>query len=136
MKKLLLILIFTTLGCNDKKETEFLESQEKIKKEYDNAHSLTDVLLDFDGEKLALLSIIKNTPNDTLRLVLKEYLKKTLPLVTDASKIDKIIDTISQKYNISKIKVASIVFSYNYEMLTKDEIEQSAVENEQNNNQE
>lgn len=136
MKTLLLILILITLGCNDKKETEFLESQEKIKKEYDKAHSLTDVLLDFDGEKLALLSIIKNTPNDTLRLVLKEYLKRTLPLVTDASKIDKIIDTISQKYHISKIKVASIVFSYNYEMLTKDEIEQSAIENEQNNNQE
>lgn len=120
-------------GCKDKEETEFLESQEKIKKEYDKAHSLTDVLLDFDGEKLALLSIIKNTPNDTLRLVLKEYLKKTFPLVTDASKVDKIIDTISQKYHISKIKVASIVFSYNYEMLTKDEIEQSAIENEEVN---
>lgn len=136
MKKILLILILIVFGCKDKEETEFLESQEKIKKEYDKAHSLTDVLLDFDGEKLALLSIIKNTPNDTLRLVLKEYLKKTFPLVTDASKVDKIIDTISQKYHISKIKVASIVFSYNYEMLTKDEIEHSAIENEQNNNQE
>ncbi|SEF49785.1 hypothetical protein [Flavobacterium urumqiense] len=133
MKKILLILILIVFGCKDKEETEFLESQEKIKKEYDKAHSLTDVLLDFDGEKLALLSIIKNTPNDTLRLVLKEYLKKTFPLVTDASKVDKIIDTISQKYHISKIKVASIVFSYNYEMLTKDEIEQSAIENEEVN---
>lgn len=133
MRKILLILILIVFGCKDKEETEFLESQEKIKKEYDKAHSLTDVLLDFDGEKLALLSIIKNTPNDTLRLVLKEYLKKTFPLVTDASKVDKIIDTISQKYHISKIKVASIVFSYNYEMLTKDEIEQSAIENEEVN---
>ena len=136
MKKLMLILIIIAFGCKDKKETEFLESQEKIKTKYDKAHTVTDVLLDFDGEKLALLSIIKNTSNDTLRLVLKDYLDKTYPLITDASKIDKIIDTISQKYQISKIKVASIVFSYNYEMLTKDEIEQSAIENEQNNNQE
>lgn len=136
MKKLILIFVIIAFGCNDKKETEFLESQEKIKKEYDKAHTVTDVLLDFDGEKLALLSIIKNTPNDTLRLVLKDYLNKTYPFVTDASKVDKIIDTISQNYHMSKVKIASIVFSYNYEMLTKDEIEQNAIENEQDNKQE
>jgi hypothetical protein len=35
-----------------------------------------------------------------------------------------------------KLKSQVKFFSYNYEMLTKDEIEQSAIENEQDNNQE
>ena len=53
-----------------------------------------------DTEKLALLSIIKKIPNDTLHLALKDYIDKTFPLVTDASKVDKIFDNISQKYQL------------------------------------
>jgi hypothetical protein len=47
-------------------------------------------------------------------------------------KIDKIIDTISQKYLYLKIKLQMHSFlDLVQEMLTKDEIEQSAIENEQ-----
>jgi hypothetical protein len=133
MKKLLLILILIVFGCKDKKETEFLKTQEQRKEKYEKAHSATDLLLELDAEKLALLSIIKNTPNDSLHLILKDYLDKTYPLVTDASHVDKVIEEISKKYHIPKTKIASIVFSYNYEMLTRDEIEQSAIENEEVN---
>ncbi|MFE3871307.1 hypothetical protein ACFX5F_08715 [Flavobacterium sp. ZS1P70] len=136
MKKLLLILILIVFGCKDKEETKFIKVQEQRKEKGKKTRTYADAILELNAEKLALLSIIKKIPNDTLHLVLKDYLNKTFSLVTDVNKVDKIIDTISQKYHISKIKVASIVFSYNYEMLTKDEIEQSAIENEQNNNQE
>lgn len=141
MKKLLLILILLVFGCKDTEETESIKVQEQEKEKGENKRkekiaTYADMILKLDAEKLALLSIIKKIPNDTLHLVLKDYINKTFPLVTDVSKVDKIIDTISQKYHISKVKIASIVFSYNYEMLTKDEIEQSAIENEQDNNQE
>ena len=144
MKKLLLVLILIVFGCKDTKETESIKVQEqgkekgenKRKKKKEKTTTYADMVLKLDAEKLALLSIIKKIPNDTLHLVLKDYIDKTFPLVTDVAKVDKIIEDISQKYHISKVKIANIVFSYNYEMLTKDEIEQSAIENEQNNNQE
>jgi hypothetical protein len=144
MKKLLLIFILIVFGCKDTEETKSIKVQEQRKEKGENKRkekkekitTYADMILELDAEKLALLSIIKKIPNDTLHLVLKDYINKTFPLVTDVSKVDEIIDTISQKYHISKVKIASIVFSYNYEMLTKDEIEQGAIENEQDNNQE
>lgn len=141
MKKLLLILILIVFGCKDTEKTESIKVQKqgKEKKENKRKEKITtyaDMVLLQDAEKIALLSIIKKIPNDTLHLVLKDYIDKTFPLITDVSKVDKIIDDISQKYHIPKVKIASIVFSYNYEILTKDEIEQSAIENEQDNNQE
>ena len=144
MKKLLLVLILIVLGCKDTKETESIKVQEqrkekgenKRKKKKEKTTTYADMVLKLDAEKLALLSIIKKIPNDTLHLVLKDYIDKTFPPVTDVAKVDKIIDDISQKYHISKVKIASIVFSYDYEMLTKDEIEQSAIETYQDDNQE
>ena len=140
-------MILIVLGCKDTKETESIKVQEqrkekgenKRKKKKEKTTTYADMVLKLDAEKLALLSIIKKIPNDTLHLVLKDYLDKTFPPVTDVDKVDKvdkIIDDISQKYHISKVKIASIVFSYDYEMLTKDEIEQNAIETYQDDNQE
>lgn len=136
MKNILLLLILLVFGCNDRKETEFIKEQDQRKEKEKKTRTYADAILELDAEKLALLSIIKKIPNDTLHLVLKDYLNKTISSVSDVNKVDKIIDTISQKYHISKIKIASIVFSYNYEMITKDEIEQNAIANEQENKQE
>ena len=133
MKKILIFIIFIVLGCKDNEETKFLKDQEARKdKNYKN-HSIGDAILQLESEKITLLSIIKGVPKDTLHLVLKDYLDETYPLVTDSDKVDAIIENISKKYNISKIKIASIIFSYNYEMLTKDEIEQSAIDREKEN---
>ena len=144
MKKLLLLIILIVCGCKDTEETKSIKIQEQRKEKGENKRkekkekitTYADMILELDAEKLALLSIIKKIPNDTLHLVLKDYINKTFPLVTDVSKVNKIIDDISQKYHIPKVKIASIVFSYNFEVLTKDEIEQNAIENEQDNNQE
>ena len=136
MKNILLLLILLVFGCNDRKETEFIKEQDQRKEKEKKTRTYADAILELDAEKLALLSIIKKIPNDTLHLVLKDYLNKTISSVSDVNKVDKIIDAISQKYHISKIKIASIVFSYNYEMITKDEIEQNAIANEQENKQE
>ena len=40
----------------------------------------------------------------------------------------QIIDTINTNSNLSKTKIAKIIFSYKYEMYTKEEIEDQAVE--------
>jgi hypothetical protein len=135
MKKLLLILILIVFGCKDKKETEFIKEQEQRKEKGKVKNvSYADMLLEMDAEKLMLLSILKKTPQDTLRLVLRDYLKENQ--YTEYGNFTDNIDTISQKYHISKFKIASIIFSYKYEMLTKEEIEESAIESYQDNNPE
>jgi hypothetical protein len=133
MKKVLILLILVFSGCKDNEETEFAKEMKQRKEKGERILSYTDAILEMDAEKLTLLSIIKKVPNDTLHLILKDYLNKTGFVINDNTQVDKIIDTISQKYDISKIKIASIVFSYNYEMLTRDEIEQIAIENEKHN---
>ena len=135
MKKILFMLILIVFGCKDK-ETELNEKTEKRKEKAEIPGTYEDAILDMDAEKLALLSIIKKIPNDTLHLVLKDYLYKTGFFIDNNTQVDKVIDTISQKYNIPKVKIASLLFSYKYEMLTKDEIEQNAIEAERDKQQE
>ncbi len=134
MKKILLILIFMVFGCKDK-EPEKVIAKEPAK--VVDPYSYTDFILSTDTEKLMLLSILKKIPQDTLRLVLREYLKAN-PEDLDGLGVNKAdnLDTISQKYHISKFKIASIIFSYKYEMLTEEEIEQSAIESYQDNSPE
>lgn len=118
-------------GCNDK-EPEKVAA--KITAELPDPYRFADYELRTNSEKLMLLSILKKIPKDTLQLILRDYIKKN-PLPEYVTAVDN-IDTIAQKYNISKFKIASIIFSYRYEMLTKDEIEETAIENltnEQNN---
>lgn len=135
MKKILLILILISCGCNNKND-EFAKEMENRKAKHEASENTTgkyaDVILDFEAEKLALLSIIKDIPIDTLHFVLKDYISQTGFVINSTAEVDKIIDNISLKYNISKVKIASIIFSYNYEMLTRDEIEQNAIESSDN----
>ena len=134
MKKILLLLIFMVIGCKDK-EPEKVIAKEPVK--VVDPYSYTDFILSTDTEKLMLLSILKKIPQDTLRLVLREYLKAN-PDDLDGLGMNKAdnLDTISQKYHISKFKIASIIFSYKYEMLTKEDIEESAIESYLDDNQE
>ncbi len=134
MKKLLIILMFMVFGCKDK-EPEKVITKEPAK--VVNPFGYEDAFLMMESEKLMLLSIIKKIPQDTLRLVLREYLKAN-PEYLDGLGMNKAdnLDTISQKYHISKFKIASIIFSYKYEMLTKEEIEESAIESYQDDNPE
>lgn len=131
MKKLLLILILIVFGCKDKEPEKIIPAKTA---ETVDPYGHTDYELSENSEKLMLLSILKKIPKDTLRLVLRDYLMENpFPEIDDV--IDN-LDTISQKYHISKFKIASIIFSYRYEMLTKEEIEQSAIETYQDDNQE
>lgn len=124
MKNLLLILVFMIIGCKDKEPEKVIS---KATAEVVDPYFLADHDLNKNSEKLMLLSILKKIPKDTLRLILRDYLKKKL--YAEYGDFTDNIDSISQKHNISKFKIASIIFSYRYEMLTKDEIEQSAIEN-------
>ena len=122
MKKIIILFTLSIffLSCNlssDKNE------KKKSKKDLD--YEMADDYLEYNAEKIGLLSVIKNVPYEKANSVLRDYLAKTINY-SDISKesqnyIVKVIDTIAQKNNLSRNLTASIIFSYKYEMITKEE---------------
>jgi len=80
------------------------------------------MFLQSDSEKIGLISIMKDIPQKKTMAVLRDYLAITFNHYEDHNYIINLVDTIAKKNGISKKLTASIVFSYKYEMFTKDEI--------------
>ncbi len=134
-----LLSIFVS-SCNNpksKKETNKVSSEaEKLEKIYKRVEEN----LSYDEEKIILLSAIRKIPLDTLNSILRDYyvFTDTVSSSDENSKYQyqSSISRISDKYKISKSKIASLIFSYKYEMLSKEDIEESAIENLKNNYEE
>lgn len=113
------ILIYFSIREKEPKE-KLTKKEKKIDKYW-----LADSELENADEKIALLSILKNTPKDSITLVMRDYLLNT---ENDSIPFEKVITGISEKYHISKHRIASIVFSYKYETLTKDDVENEVID--------
>lgn len=133
MKKILvIILVIIFISCNYSNQKESSENksseQEPITKERsltEEVYILTDISLKSNSEKIVLISTIKNVPVDVVNSVLREYKVKTfLPQdkMEDQEYITKIVDSVAKINNLSKKMTASIIFSYEYELITRDEI--------------
>ncbi|WP_447636908.1 hypothetical protein [Flavobacterium microcysteis] len=119
---ILLIILFLN-SCSNKKEKNIIPKSKKIEDSYSQA----DSELEFEKEKIALLSVIRGIPKDSIYLVLRDYYAKNDLLSNfENDYTEEFIDTISKNRKMSKQKVASIIFSFKYEMQTKEEIEQEA----------
>lgn len=122
MKKIILLIISVIcLACSDSINDEIEKTG--IEKEYE----IADMFLEFDAEKVGLISIIKDLPQEKTNSVLRDYLAKTLGNSTSLSSGDpmyfvNIVDTIATENGLSKKMTASIIFSYQYEMITNDVI--------------
>ena len=89
------------------------------------------MFLEYDAEKIGLISIIKHVPYVKANSVLRDYLAKTslnFSIMENPEYIVKVVDTIARKNNLSKKITASIIFSYQYEMITRDEIVEDAMD--------
>lgn len=132
MKKILLLVLITTfLSCNEstsRESTSTKDEQSTIEEEQstiERDYHIADMFLKFDSEKIGLISIIKNVPQEKANSVLRDYLAKTMTSIQameDSEYIVRVVDTIAEKNNLSKKMTASIIFSYQYEMITRDEI--------------
>ena len=132
MKRILLIVLITTfiscdkLNSSEPSTTEADESiNEKEQSTIERDYHIADMFLKFDSEKIGLISIIKDVPQEKANSVLRDYLAKTITSVEtmkDSDYIVKVVDTIAEKNDLSKKLTASIIFSYQYEMITRDEI--------------
>lgn len=133
---LIFTFLFLVLACNKstkKQETKKeLTEQEKALKKYKYA----ELELGYQKEKIFLLSEIKRIKYDTLYQILKEYIANTPEFIkyekSPEKDLAKIIEDISIKLELSKAKVASVIFSYKYEMMTQEEIVEKAADEYQN----
>ena len=137
---ILVVLLLFFCSCHNSKPKEeskkVLSEAEKLEKTYKRINED----LSYENEKIILLSEIRKMPFDTLIFILRDYY-----VITDTVSSSDInskylyqssIAKISERYKISKSRIASLIFSYKYEMLTKEEIEESAIENFRDNNEE
>ena len=137
---ILFLLTIFFISCNDsepqKENNKVLTATEK----YDELYKQTKESLSYDQEKIILLSTIRKISFDTLNSILIDYfvLTDTLSSSDENSKYEfqNSIAKISDKYRIKKSKIALLIFSYKYEMYTKEEIEESAVESFKDNYEE
>ena len=80
---------------------------------------------EYDKEKIVLLSLSKNISQKRVLTILTEYYDKTVLILNDSETPEyftKIIDTIAKNNRMSNQKVASIIFSFKYELVTDDEV--------------
>jgi hypothetical protein len=127
---LILMVIYSCAKPEPKKELGKidLDKKELDKKEKQRiSYEIADAELLFQKKKIVLLSEIKGVPYDTLYHILRDYYSKTLYsayLSLDSSRFicEIAIDSVSKNYHISRYKIASLIFSFKYEMRSKEDI--------------
>jgi len=136
---LIIVLIFLYSCQQSKVEKETKETITKTEKLQKVIESIEDNL-SHEKEKIILLAEIRKIPFDTLNFILRDYYV-AIDTVSSSDKNSKYlfqssITKISDRYKISRSKIASLLFSYKYEMLTKEDIGESAVEDFKDNYEE
>lgn len=129
MKNVLSVFLIFLLICSCNSSTKEKEvSKSKTMIDY----KIANVFLEYDTEKIVLISIIKDIPYEKVNSVLSDYLyKKFISNTLDTENPEyllKIVDTIARQNNLPKKLTASIIFSYQYEMLTRDEIVEDSMD--------
>ncbi len=122
-----LFLLIINTSCEDSESKNQLSEKEKL-------YAEAETELSDQKEKIVLLSAIKKISYDTIFSILKDYYSHTSEYSSssDSSRFfsEKAMELISKKYQISINKVASVIFSFKYEMLSKDEIIEEFIEDE------
>ena len=125
MKKIIPFLLLFIACNNNQTQKEVEKTKDKVK-ETSGLNDLTNYEVEHNPEKIALLSIIKEVPIDSVYMILNDYKSKFKGGfdVEDKMKVERVIDSISQFRHMSRKRIASLIFSFNYELITKDEIKE------------
>lgn len=124
MKYLLMLILVIFSSCNNLSQSE---SGVIVNKKTEKENPVGSDILEFEKEKIALLSIIKELPYEKTNSVIKDYLNSYIVAEMvfgekNTNDFFKVIDSIAVKNKISRKSTASIIYSYQYEMITSDEI--------------
>ena len=131
------VTLFLGLNCshpdNQKKEVvskSLIPTQSEVDSAVNAKDSIAYLELDGQSEKIYFLAQINQLPYDTLYKILKDYMVFSSGqfeyFSIDSSDMNFSFSSIAETYNIPKPRLASIIFQFKYEMLTKDDIEDKA----------
>ena len=131
MSNLIILLMIALTSCNSNSSKEKQIDNAETPNNTNTVETLVQQELIVNKEKIYLLSLSSKIHFDTLKLIIKDYylneydilFNKTHSL-RDSSIVDykKSIESISRKYHLSESKVASVLFSFKYEMRTPEQI--------------
>lgn len=122
----IVLLILIINSC-----TQIEKPKEIILSDIEKRFKQAALKLKNDNEKIVLLSKIKNISYDTLYGILLDYTAQTNKyLKKDSSKFycNIALTTVSNKYGISKKILSKLIFNFKYELLSQEEIGETAIE--------
>lgn len=116
--KFFLLLLTFNLSCSKS------EPKKEPTKEQTDIITQDDVseYINQSAERVTLLALARAIPIDTLNLILRDYYTANWNRDLNSKECDLTISAISKRYNFSKSNIASLIYNFEYEMLTKDEI--------------
>mgnify|MGYP000999370868 CR=1 FL=1 len=122
MKKLIYVFVLLAFSCNEKKKE--LTREEKAS----NATNYAVEHLKDSKESISLLAIANDIPARQLQSMLTDYYARWQLMENDEPETyENLVKGISIKYNMSAKRVATLVYNYEYEILTSPvEIEKKA----------
>lgn len=114
------LIVFILVSCNDfqQRNTEDLKEEKLDIKE--NSNDLSKLIIQFDTERIWLLSNIYEIDEKILISIIQDYIdfsldsKNQVFINGDYIKLNQKLDSISNKYNISKKIIAQILYEYEY----------------------
>lgn len=127
MKKIIPLLFLLITACNNNKSQEEGKKTNRKVEETQELKELSNIELQMSPEKISLLSIIQDVPRDSVCMILNDY-KSAIPdeifIGDDKMKVERVIDSISELRQMSKKRIASLIFSFNYELTSKEEMKE------------
>jgi hypothetical protein len=128
----IMVISFVLLSCGAKKKPKAQEETPQTKEEIaQQLYNSVKEGLEYEKEKILLLSLIKLIDQEKVISMLTDYCvyEYSSNFGDDTTEPKLVIERIAQKHSISVSKVASLIFSYKYEMITNEEIEERVIEN-------
>jgi len=92
-----------------------------------------EYFLEYDGEKVVLISKIVKLDMITVSKIISDYEDKTTSGFASYSKINEIIGQLANENNISESVISTIIFMFKYDTLIKEDYEQEIADEYQNN---
>lgn len=110
------VLIFLLISCSEtKKKNQEISDEETLSV----LNSLDSISSSFQDQRIALIATINEIHLDTVKKIITDYNSASsnlynLLLEEENSKtdFDKLLDSISLKYNIEKKQVGKIIYDY------------------------
>lgn len=114
------LIVVILVSCNDFQQRNIEDLKEEKLDIKENSNDLSKLIIQFDTERIWLLSNIYEIDEKVLISIIQDYIdfsldsKNQVFINGDYIKLNQKLDSLSKKYNISKKVIAQILYEYEY----------------------